>query len=346
MALALITGLAGPTLLDAERRFLRSAQPCGLILFARNCIAPDQIRALVSDALEAIGNRDVLVLIDQEGGRVQRLRPPLGRALPPGAAYGQLAAGDLAAATRAAFATARLVADDLRALGINTNCAPVLDLPAPGAHDIIGDRAYGTAVAQVIALGRAVAQGYMAGGVVPVIKHIPGHGRAMSDSHLDLPTVITAHADLTATDFATFRAAADMPAAMTAHVVYGAIDAVGPATTSPRIIADIIRGEIGFGGLLMSDDLSMKALAGTIDERARASIAAGCDVVLHCNGDLAEMKAAASATPTLTGDAAARFERAFAVTQTVSPFDVRAAEAQLAMVLEAADQATAAVKRA
>ena len=335
MALALITGLSGATLSSAERHFLRDTAPCGLILFARNCVSLDQIRALIGEALNAIGSQDVLVLIDQEGGRVQRLRPPLGRALPPGAAYGVIAEQDLEAATGAAFDVARLVAEDLRALGINTNCAPVLDLPVPGAHDIIGDRAYGTAVAQVVALGEAVARGYMAGGVVPVIKHIPGHGRATADSHLDLPVVMAPHTELTSSDFAPFKALASLPAAMTAHVVYGAIDGTGPATTSQHIVERIIRREIGFDGLLMSDDLSMKALSGTIRKRAERSIAAGCDVVLHCNGLLDEMEASASGVPQLTGAAAARFERAFTVTRVTSPFDVAAAEAQLALVLEA-----------
>jgi len=335
-ATALITGLSGTGLLPQESAFLARTRPCGIILFARNCVGHDQIRSLVTDALKAIGSASVLVLIDQEGGRVQRLRPPLGRALPPGAAYGQLADADLAQACRVAFDAARLVADDLRALGINTNCAPVLDLPVPGSHDIIGDRAYGSTVERVVALGQAVAAGYIAGGVLPVIKHIPGHGRATADSHLDLPVITTPYPELSGTDFAPFRALAQLPAAMTAHVVYGAIDGTGPATTSARVVTSVIRKDIGFDGLLMSDDLSMKALSGTIRERAERSIAAGCDVVLHCNGDLAEMEAAAAGASALTGLAAARFARAFTITGSTQPFDRAAAEANLASVLAVA----------
>lgn len=334
--LALITGLATTILSDPERAFLREARPCGIILFARNLASHEQIRALVDAAREAIGCNDVLVLIDQEGGRVQRLRPSLGRTLPPAAAYGRLAATDRGGAIDAARSVARLVAADLRALGINTNCAPVLDLPVPGSHDIIGDRAYATTVGEVTAIAGAVADGFIEGGVVPVIKHIPGHGRATADSHLDLPVVMTSHAELAVTDFAAFRALAHLPAAMTAHVVYSAIDGTGPATTSPVVVEDIIRGEIGFSGLLMSDDLSMRALSGSIRERAERSIAAGCDVVLHCNGDLAEMEQAAAGAVPLTGLAARRFAAAVAVTRMSAPFDIAAAEAALAQILELA----------
>lgn len=332
---ALITGLASTVLTPGECHFLREVRPCGIILFSRNCVSAGQIRALVASALGAIGSGNVLVLIDQEGGRVQRLRPPLSRALPPAAAYASLYATDPARACRAAFDAARLTATELRALSINTNCAPVLDLPVPGSHDIIGDRAYGTLTPQVVALAEAVARGHMAGGVVPVIKHIPGHGRATADSHLDLPIVAASYAELTATDFAPFRALAHMPAAMTAHVVYSAIDKNAPATTSTRVVSDVIRGEIGFGGLLMSDDLSMKALSGTIRDRAEASIAAGCDVALHCNGDLAEMVAAASGLPDLARTALARFGVAFAHTCRCEPFDEAAALANLSQVVEA-----------
>jgi beta-N-acetylhexosaminidase len=322
---ALITGLAGPALTAEEVRFLQATRPCGIILFARNCIGADQIRALIAQARAAIGTVDLLVLIDQEGGRVQRLRPPIARALPPAANFGALYAADSTLACEAAFNVARLVASDLRNLGINTNCAPVADLPVPGSHDIIGDRAYGATVDQVAALADAVARGLMAGGVVPVVKHIPGHGRATADSHLDLPIVTAPHADLSHSDFAPFRRLAHLPTAMTAHVVYADIDAHEPATTSPTLIAKIIRGEIGFGGLLMSDDLSMKALRGTIGDRARASIAAGCDVALHCNGDFTEMTEAADGVPVLAGQALSRFETAMSVTHTVAPFDERAA---------------------
>lgn len=331
---ALISGLAGTELSAAEARFLAAARPLGIILFARNCQTPDQIRRLVGDALGATGGDATLVLIDQEGGRVQRLRPPLGRALPPAAAYAErYRFADEEGACEAAFAAARLVAQDLRGLGINTNCAPVLDLPVPGAHAIIGDRAYGTSVEQVVRLGRAVARGFMAGGVLPVIKHIPGHGRATKDSHLDLPVVDTPHAELSRTDFAPFAALADIPAAMTAHVVFTALDATAPASTSASVIGDVIRGEIGFHGLLMSDDLGMCALTGSMRARAEAVIRAGSDVALHCSGVLAEMEEAAAGVPTLAGAALRRAERALEVLKNRDDFDAPAAEELLAAVI-------------
>jgi beta-N-acetylhexosaminidase len=333
MRTALIVGVAGKVLTPPERDFLKEVRPAGFILFARNLESHAQIRALVGAVQEAAGGDPLLVLIDQEGGRVQRLRPPLGRALPPAAAYGRLFAKDRAAGCAAAFAVARLLAEDLKSLGINTDCAPVLDLPVAGSHEIIGDRAYGTTPAEVAELGRAVAEGFMAGGVLPVIKHIPGHGRATKDSHLALPVVTEDRATLSATDFAPFKALADMPAAMTAHVVFRAIDANEPASTSPLVTSAIIRGEIGFDGLLMSDDLSMKALSGALRQRAERVIAAGSDLVLHCNGDLAEMQAAAAGSPPLQGAALHRFERALAVLNGHKPFDAAAAEGQLAAVL-------------
>lgn len=331
---ALITGLEGTGLTSAEARFLGETRPLGIILFARNCEGHDQIRRLVADALAAIGTDETLVLIDQEGGRVQRLRPPLGRALPPAAAYAaRYEGGDPEGACAAAEAAARLVARDLRDLGINTNCTPVLDLPVAGAHAIIGDRAFGTTVEQVVNLGRAVAKGFMAGGVLPVIKHIPGHGRSTKDSHLDLPVVDCPHAELSATDFAPFKALADIPAAMTAHVVFTAVDPDDPASTSAKVTFDIIRGEIGYDGLLMSDDLGMHALTGTMRERAEAVIRAGSDVALHCSGNLSEMKEAASGVPDLAGNALRRANRALAVLKSGQEFDIAAAERQLAEVM-------------
>jgi len=331
---ALITGLAGPGLTAAETRFLRETRPLGIILFARNCESQNQIRRLVADALEAIGSDETLVLIDQEGGRVQRLRPPIGRDLPPAAAYAaRYEAGDRDGACAAVEAAARLVARDLRGLGINTNCTPVLDLPVQGAHAIIGDRAFGTSVEQVVRLGGAVARGFMAGGVLPVIKHIPGHGRATKDSHLALPVVDTPRAALTATDFAPFKALSDIPAAMTAHVVFSSIDRDAPASTSAKVTAEVIRGEIGYDGLLMSDDLGMHALKGTMRERAEAVIRAGSDVALHCSGVLEEMEHAASAVPDLAGDALRRAESALAVLKNHEEFDTASAEHQLAEVL-------------
>lgn len=330
---ALITGLAGPTLEDRERGFLRAHRPAGLILFARNIIDHEQLRRLVGTAREAIGGDDALVLIDQEGGRVQRLRPPLARALPPAAAYAALYGYDRERALRGAFLAARLLAEDLNSFGIDTDCAPVLDLRIAGAHEIIGDRAYGATPEEVATLGRAVAEGLMAGGVVPVIKHIPGHGRATADSHLALPVVTTARAELEATDFAPFRRLADMPAAMTAHVVFSAIDAREPASTSAIVTADIIRRHIGFDGLLMSDDLGMKALTGSMRQRAEAVIRAGSDVALHCSGDFGEMESAVAGVPWLGGDAARRFDKALEVKRRRVAFDAAEAEEALADVV-------------
>lgn len=331
---ALITGLEGTALTPGETDLLRDARPLGIILFARNLQSHDQIRRLVDAAKSAIGSGETLVLIDQEGGRVQRLRPPLGRALPPAAAYAACyAAGRPGDACADARAAARLVADDLRALGINTNCTPVLDLPVDGAHAIIGDRAYGTTVQQVVDLGRAVADGFMAGGVLPVIKHIPGHGRATMDSHLDLPVVDTPREELERTDFAPFAALRDIPAAMTAHVVFAALDPDQPASTSVGVTRDIIRGYIGYDGLLMSDDLGMHALRGSMRARAEAVIAAGSDVALHCSGVLEEMRAVADAVPDLDGDAARRSQRALDVLKTQEEYDCAAAESRLAAVL-------------
>lgn len=333
MRSSLITGLAGPALSDAETAFLADMRPAGIILFARNLVDHAQIAALAAAAKTAVGTDDLLVLIDQEGGRVQRLRPPLGRALPPASAYAALYAVDPKAACRQAFLAAALVGQDLKALGINTNCAPCVDVPVDGAHDIIGDRAYGRDPVQIATLGRAVAEGLISVGVLPVIKHIPGHGRATADSHLDLPVVTTDRKTLSVTDFVPFKLLADMPAAMTAHVLFSDIDADAPASTSLSLTRDVIRGEIGFQGLLMSDDLSMKALKGSIRSSAAAAIAAGSDVALHCNGNFDEMLGAAAGVPLLAGAAANRFAAAIAVTRAAGPVDVAAAESALADVL-------------
>lgn len=329
---SIIVGLSGTELHDAERAFLTDVRPAGIILFKRNLDSIAQITRLVAAARDAIGI-DALVLIDQEGGRVQRLRPPLGRALPPASAYAGYFDQSPEQAVAAARLVARLLADDLSALGIDTNCAPVLDVPVRGAHDIIGDRAYGRTAEKVAMLGRAVAEGLMSGGVVPVVKHIPGHGRADADSHLALPVVRADLDELTGSDFAAFGPLADMPAAMTAHVVFTALDGERPASISPVVTSRIIRGFIGFGGLLMSDDLGMHALCGSMRERAEAVIAAGSDIVLHCSGDLAEMQSAAAGVPELTGDARRRFEAALAVRRRRDDYDRDAAEAALADVL-------------
>ena len=327
MQKAFITGLSGPELTPDEATFLARERPAGLILFTRNCQSGEQIRRLVHAFKAAVGTERVLVLIDQEGGRVQRLRPPLGRLLPAADRYGQMLISHPLDAVEAARLIARLTAEDLKSLGIDTSCAPVLDVPVPGAHDIIGDRAYGRALDGIIRLGGAVAAGLMDGGVLPVMKHIPGHGRALSDSHLELPVVDAPRAVLEASDFVPFTALAGLPAAMTAHVVFTDFDPVEPASTSRSITRDIIRGRIGFDGLLMSDDLSMKALAGSFEQRTRAVIEAGSDVALHCTGDLVEMRAVATAAPPLTGAGERRFASAVAVARASGkPFDRRLAE--------------------
>jgi beta-N-acetylhexosaminidase len=326
---AFISGCAGLRLTDVEKRFFRHARPCGLILFKRNCDSAEQIRALVAEFHEALGSTTPLVLIDQEGGRVQRLVPPNWRRYPSGRFFADLYAADPDAGLEAARLGARLIARDLTDLGITVNCAPVLDVPVPGAHDIIGDRAYGATPAQVAALGRAVAEGYLQGGVLPVIKHIPGHGRARADSHLSLPVIETTLAELSETDFPPFRALADMPLGMTAHILIPEIDPSLPASASRPIIDGVIRKRIGFDGFLMCDDIGMGALTGRIDDRALAVLDAGCDVVLHCSGKLAEMEAVADVTPELAGQPLRRFDAACARLAPPEPLDEERAIALL-----------------
>ncbi|MGV8996065.1 MAG: beta-N-acetylhexosaminidase [Parvibaculaceae bacterium] len=323
-ARAVIFGCGGLRLSEAERIFFAETEPWGFILFGRNIEGPAQVKAL-TDEMRDLTGRDVPIFIDQEGGRVARLKAPLWRKYPPARRYGELPLADGLEAARLA---SRLITVELLALGINGDCLPVLDVPVTGANDVIGDRAYATTPGLVSALGRAAAEGLMEGGVLPVIKHMPGHGRAGVDSHLSLPVVTASAAELMETDFRPFQALADMPVAMTAHVVYAAIDADAPATTSRKVIADIVRGVIGFEGLLMSDDLSMQALAGSLKERARASLRAGCDVVLHCNGKMDEIAAVAAEVPVLAGDA---LDRATAALDRLGPpqdFDERAALAR------------------
>ena len=304
--LAAIFGCAGERLSEAERRFFADADPLGFILFARNCRAPAQLKALIGELRAAVGRADAPVLIDQEGGRVARLKPPHWRAYPPPA---RLAALPDPLAEEAVRLGARLIADDLARLGITVDCLPVLDLPAAGADPVIGDRAYGVEPERVARLGRAACEGLLTGGVLPVVKHIPGHGRAAVDSHHACPTVSAPRDLLSRTDLVPFRRLSDMPWAMTAHIVYAAIDPEAPATLSPRVIAGVVRGDIGFDGVLVSDDLSMQALGGGIGERARRALAAGCDLALHCNGDPREMDAVAAAARPATPAAVARLAR-------------------------------------
>ena len=320
---AVILGCAGEVLSAGERRFFAEADPAGFILFRRNCRAPDQVRGLVEALRGCVGRVGAPVLIDQEGGRVARLRPPHWRRYPTAA---RLAALPDPTAEDAARLGARLIADDLSRLGITVDCLPVLDLPVAGADPVIGDRAYGAEPERVARLGRAVCEGLLEGGVLPVLKHIPGHGRARVDSHYACPAVAIGRDELSRTDFAPFRALAAMPWAMTAHIVYRAIDPSAPATLSPRVIAEIIRGEIGFAGVLVSDDLSMRALGGSLAERAQRALAAGCDLALHCNGDLAEMEEITAAIGPLSDAAVARLEHGEAVRRRPEEFDRSEAE--------------------
>ena len=309
---AVIFGCAGPELSDRERLFFAGSEPLGFILFQRNCAEPEQVRRLVAALRESVERADAPVLIDQEGGRVMRLKPPHWRAAPAQARFAELADRDAAAAHEAAYLNARLLAAELTELGISVDCAPVLDLRLPGAHEIIGDRALGTEPERVAELGRAVAQGLLDGGVLPVIKHIPGHGRAAVDSHLELPVVDVPRDVLERTDFEPFRRLAAMPWGMTAHVVYREIDPKRPASLSTRVIQEVIRGSIGFDGFLVSDDVTMKALQGDVGALSREAVEAGCDAVLHCNGDFGEMVRVARETPRLSDAALRRLARASA----------------------------------
>ena len=329
---AAIYGCAGPVLTAEERAFFAEQKPWGFILFRRNVENPNQLKALTAALRDSVG-RDAPVLIDQEGGRVQRMGPPHWPKYPPGEAYLK-ATNDVFTARELARLGGRLMAHDLRAVGVNVDCAPVLDTPTPGAHDIIGDRAFGRDPATVAQLGRAMAEGLLAGGVLPVIKHMPGHGRAFADSHKELPTV---HADLEhleAWDFAPFKALSDMPIGMTAHIVFTAIDRKRPATQSRKAIR-LIRERLGFGGLLLSDDLVMNALSGTLIERAEKSLKAGCDLVIHWNGNLDEMRQVAEGVGPLKGGAARRAGAALArIVHTPEPLDVNEARARFDAMLK------------
>lgn len=324
---ALISGCAGPALGPADLAFFERYRPWGLILFKRNCETPDQIAALTASFRKAVGRRNAPVFIDQEGGRVQRLGPPSNawRRYPPASAYGELYERNPVQGLRAARNVGRLMAADLIAIGITADCLPVLDVPQQDSNAVIGNRAYGLTPERVILLARAHMAGLMDGGVLPVIKHIPGHGRARADSHLSLPVVDAKRAELDACDFPPFAACADAPMAMTAHIVYSALDKDNPATLSRKIISKVIRKTIGFDGLLMTDDLSMKALDGSLTEKVRRALAAGCDIVLHCNGNLAEMTDVAEAAGPLKGKQARRARNALRLARKPQRFDVKAA---------------------
>ena len=332
---ALILGCAGETLTADERRFFGDADPVGFILFRRNCRFPDQVHDLVVSLREAVGRSDAPILIDQEGGQVARLRPPHWRLYPSAARLGAFSGP---AAEAAARLGARLIADDLHRLGITVDCAPVLDLPVPGADPVIGERAYSIEPGRVARLGRAVCEGLLEGGVLTVIKHIPGHGRARVDSHNACPVVETGRDELRRTDFAPFRALSGMPWAMTGHIVYMTIDPTAPATLSQRVISDVIRGEISFDGVLVSDDLSMRALGGRIGERVRRALTAGCDLVLHCNGDAREMEEVVTSAGPISAETSTRLARAEVQRRgsVTGEFDRPQAEAQFDALLAGA----------
>lgn len=328
MIRAFVCGCAGLELTADERSFFAASAPWGLILFKRNVGSRQQLLDLVSDFRDSVGRPDAAVLIDQEGGRVQRMGPPHWQALPSASAYGSLAGADLVRGTQAAELGGRLISHDLAEVGITIDCAPVLDLPAPGSSDVVGNRAFARDPNIIARLARAFAEGLMAGGVLPVVKHIPGHGRAEVDSHFTVP-VVTADMQALQSDFAPFKLLADLPMAMTAHVVYTAVDPDRPGTISPIVIDRIVRGLIGFRGLLFTDDLSMQALQGSLGQRAEAAFAAGCDIALHCNGKLDEANAVAHVAPALTGEAERRALEALARLRPASAFDSHGGYARL-----------------
>ncbi|MHA1524935.1 MAG: beta-N-acetylhexosaminidase [Alphaproteobacteria bacterium] len=336
---AFVVGLSGLELTSDEADFLSKWRPWGVILFGRNVATPLQVRLLAIDVRRALGAPEAPeapespeapaapkapILIDQEGGRVQRLKPPGWRTYPPAARLGAIYTHDHDAGRRATWLHARLIAHDLFSLGINFNCLPVLDVGDPDTHAVIAERSYGADPTIVAELGRVAAQGLADGGVQGVMKHIPGHGRTRVDSHHHLPVVSEDMAALRAHDFAPFKALAHLPVAMTAHILFKTLDTQAPATFSPAIIDQVIRNEIGFKGLLLSDDLSMNALAGTIDERAARALGAGCDIALHCNGKLDQMIAVAKVIPVLSGASLARAHAVAATMRAPSPFDVAA----------------------
>ena len=325
-----IFGCAGTALSANERAFFRDADPLGFILFGRNVVDPAQVRRLVVELRDSVGRAEAPVLIDQEGGRVARLKPPHWRDAPPAGRIGALVASrGIDAACEAARLNNRLLAAELADLGIDVDCAPVADVPVPGSHSVIGDRAYAEDPVLVGKLAHAAAIGLLEGGVIPVVKHIPGHGRARADSHVALPVVDEPEATLERSDFLPFRTLAHLPWAMTAHVLYRAIDAERPATTSSRVISQVIRGWMGFDGVLVSDDLSMQALAGDLASRARAALDAGCDLVLHCTGEMPEMQQLVPVLSPLSAETAARVRRGREMALSGQPWDKAAAVARL-----------------
>jgi beta-N-acetylhexosaminidase len=332
---AFISGCAATSLSPVEMKFFAKTNPWGLILFKRNCDSPDQIKSLNQQFRAAVGRKDAPVFIDQEGGRVQRLGPPSNywRQYPAAQSYGKQYEKCSSLALRSARNVGRLMAEDMEEIGITASCLPVLDVPQPGAHDVIGNRAYSTRIENVMALARMHTVGLMEGGVLPVMKHIPGHGRSMVDSHKDLPIVRAKRMELETVDFPPFVAFADLPMAMTAHVIYEALDADNPATLSRRVIRDVIRKLVGFNGLLMTDDLSMKALGGTFAEKGQRALDAGCDMLLHCGGDMGEMEEVAAVAGVLGGKAMRRAKLALKARRKPLPYDKKAALKDLEAIL-------------
>ncbi len=323
-----ISGCEGHTLSSAERDLFAKSQPWGLILFQRNCASSEQLKSLTADFRDAVGRKDAPVLIDQEGGRVQRMGPSANaewRKYPAANRFGALYKTCPIHALRCARNVGRLMAHDLERVGITVNCLPVLDVPQPGSHAVISDRAYDLSPEIILALSRSHVAGFLDGGVLPVMKHVPGHGRATVDSHKELPRVTASRSELEAVDFRTFAGFADCPMAMTAHVVFEVLDKQNPCTLSKRIIRDVIRKQLGFNGLLMTDDLSMKALSGSFADKTSAALNAGCDVVLHCSGIMSEMQQVADASPPLSGKALARAKAALKQRRKPRQFDVKTA---------------------
>jgi len=325
--LAVIFGLEGPKLSAGERAFFRDSDPWAFILFARNIESPGQVKRLTDDLRDVVG-RDCLIFVDQEGGRVARFRPPHWRPYPSMALLAQDYDTQPSLARRAVYLHHRLIADDLRAMGVTANCAPVLDIPRPDADPIISDRAFGNNPNIVIDLGHAAMAGLMEGGVAPVIKHIPGHGRAKVDSHKALPKIRTNFSDMRKTDFAPFKALNSAPMAMTAHAIYEAVDKQTPVTLSTRALPIIIRTEIGFHGLLMSDDLDMRALSGHLTHRTERALKAGCDVALQCSGNMPDMVDVAKGAARLDGVSKRRADIALLSAEHVDEFDREDAEAE------------------
>ncbi len=331
---AFISGCSGLSLSSDEATLFKQFQPWGLILFKRNCDTPAQIKSLTRQFRDVVGRKDAPVFIDQEGGRVQRFGPPNWRVYPNARAFGQLYQRNATLAVRTARNIGRLMAQDLYNLDITSSCLPVLDVPQAGAHDVIGNRAYDMRPETIVILANAHTSGLLEGGVLPVMKHIPGHGRSLVDSHYNLPVVKTKRMELETVDFFPFAALANMPMAMTAHVIFEALDDENPATLSRKIIRDVVRKVIGFQGLLMTDDLSMKALGGTLEQKVTRAYDAGCDMVLHCNGVMDEMQAVGAAATVLSAKTARRAKSALKLRRKPMAFDEKQALRDLEAILD------------